>query len=84
MCSVSIVIIVLLPLSLIILAGLDLESGAEYIVIVKAVNFAGLKTKTVSDGFTVDFTPPTESEARLGVGPELVKYQSDLTKLAVR
>ena len=65
-------------------AGLDLESGGQYIVIVRAVNFAGLQTEATSDGFTVDFTPPATSEARIGAGPEPAKYQSDLTKMTIR
>ena len=66
------------------LTGLDLESGAQYLIIVKAISFAGLITQASSDGFTVDFTPPTASQARMGSGAELVEYQSDLTKLSVR
>ena len=64
--------------------GLDLESGAHYVVIVRALNFAGLQIESVSDGFTVDSTPPIASEARLGVGPKQLIHQSDLTKLTVR
>lgn len=66
------------------LAGLDLESGAQYIVIVRAINFAGLQTEAASDGFTVDFTPPATSEARIGTGPEPAQYQSDMMKMAIR
>ena len=64
--------------------GLDLESGAQYFFIVRAVNVAGLPIESSSDGFTVDFTPPTASEVRLGDGPELVKYQSDLAQVTIR
>lgn len=64
--------------------GLDLESGAQYFFIVRAVNLAGLPIESSSDGFTVDFTPPTASEVRLGDGPELIKYQSDLTQVTIR
>ena len=64
--------------------GLDLESGAQYTVIIRAVNFAGLHIEAASDGFIVDFTPPTASEARLGTGTEPVTYQSDLGKLVIR
>ena len=64
--------------------GLDLESGAQYLITVKAINFAGHVAEASSDGFTVDFTPPTASQARLGSGAELVEYQSDLTKLTIR
>ncbi|XP_015767122.1 PREDICTED: uncharacterized protein LOC107345883, partial [Acropora digitifera] len=66
-----------------ITGGLDLESGAQYYVIVKAMNFAGLVAEASSDGFSVDFTPPAASKARLGSGPDQLKYQSDLTKLSV-
>ncbi|XP_068740821.1 uncharacterized protein [Montipora capricornis] len=65
------------------ITGLDLESGAQYLIIVKAINFAGLVAEASSDCFTVDFTPPTASQARLGSGAELVEHQSDLTKLTV-
>lgn len=64
--------------------GLDLESGAQYTVIIRAVNLAGLHIEATSDGFIVDFTPPTASEARLGTGTEPVTYQSDLGKLVIR
>ena len=70
--------------SSLIFIGLDLESGAQYYVIVKAINFAGLVAEASSDGFTVDFTPPATSRPRLGSGPDQLKYQSDLTKLSVR
>ncbi|XP_068689656.1 uncharacterized protein [Montipora foliosa] len=63
--------------------GLDLESGAQYLIIVKAINNAGIVVKASSDGFTVDFSPPVASQVRLGSGAELVEYQSDLTKLTV-
>ena len=66
------------------LIGLDLESGAQYTVIIRAVNFAGLHIEAASDGFIVDFTPPTASGARLGAGSEPIKYQSDLGKLVIR
>ena len=66
------------------LTGLDLESGVQYIVIVRAINFAGLQIEASSDGFTVDFTPPETSEARIGTGPEPTEYQSDMTKMTIR
>ena len=69
--------------SSLIFTGLDLESGAQYYVIVKAINFAGLVAEAFSDGFTVDFTPPAASQARLGSGLDQL-YQSDLNKLSVR
>ena len=66
------------------LTGLDLESGVQYIVIVRAINFAGLHIEASSDGFTVDFTPPETSEARIGTGPEAAEYQSEMTKMTIR
>lgn len=63
---------------------MDLESGAQYIVIVKALNFAGLQIEAASDGFTVDFTPPETSDAIIGTGPEPAEYQSDMTKVTIR
>lgn len=65
-------------------AGVDLESGGQYFVIVRAFNFAGLYAQASSDGFTVDFTPPLTGEARIGTGLQPAKYQSDLTNLTVR
>ena len=69
---------------LFILVGLDLENGAQYIILVRAVNFAGLQIEATSDGFTVDFTPPVTSEARIGTGLEPAKYLSDRAKMIVR
>ena len=68
----------------VIFIGLDLENGAQYAVIIRAVNFAGLHIEAASDGFIVDFTPPMASGAQLGAGTEPVKYQSDLGKLLIR
>ena len=70
--------------SLIFLAGLDLESGVQYIVIVRAMNFAGLQIEAALDGFAVDFTPPEISEAIIGTGPEPAEYQSDMKKMTIR
>ena len=67
-----------------IFTGLDLESGIRYIVIVKAVNFAGLQVEAASDGFTVDFTPPKTRDAIIGTGLEPAEYQSDVTKVTIR
>ena len=66
------------------LTGLDLESGVQYSVIVRAMNFAGLQIEATSDGFTVDFTPPETSDTIIGTGPETAKYQSDMTKVTIR
>ena len=66
------------------LTGLDLESGVRYIVIVRAMNFAGLQIEAASDGFTVDFTSPETSDAIIGTGPEPAEYQSDMTKVTIR
>ena len=70
--------------SFISVTGLDLESGVQYLVIVKAINFAGLQIEAASDGFTVDFTSPETSEAIIGTGPEPAEYQSDMTKMTIR
>ena len=70
--------------SLISLTGLDLESGVQYIVIVRAMNFAGLQIEAASDGFTVDFTPPETSDAIIGTGQEPAEYQSDMTRMTIR
>ena len=67
-----------------LITGLDLESGVRYIVIVRAMDFAGLQSEAASDGFTVDFTPPETSDAIIGTGPEPVEYQSDMTKVTIR
>ena len=67
-----------------LITGLDLESGVRYIVIVRAMNFAGLQIEAASDGFTVDFTPPETSDAIIGTGPEPAEYQSDMTKVTIR
>ena len=66
------------------LTGLDLESGVRYIVIVRAMNFAGLQIEAASDGFTVDFTSPEISDAIIGTGLEPAEYQSDVAKVTIR
>ncbi len=65
-------------------AGLDLESGIQYMLIVRAINYAGLKVEAFSDGFTVDFTPPSQGKVWVGAGTEHGIYQSDSTKMVVR
>ena len=67
-----------------LLTGLDLQSGVQYTFIVAAVNVAGLKVQTLSDGFTVDFTPPTISKAWVGDDTRNILYHSDPTKITVR
>ena len=52
--------------------------------IVRAINYAGLSVKAVSNGFTVDFTPPMISSAWIGTDIENVPYQSDSTRMVVR
>lgn len=64
--------------------GLDLGRGGQYRFIVRATNYAGLKVKAFSDGFTVDFTPPTEGKVWAGAGTGHVSYQSDSSKMLVR
>lgn len=66
------------------IAGLDLESGAQYKFIVRAVNYAGLKIEASSNGFTVDFSPPVTRHAWIGTRSQKVLYQSDPTKMAIR
>ena len=75
---------VLLNFACFILQGLDLESGAQYSVIVRAVNFAGLKVDASSRGFTVDFTPPTATKPKVGAGAHPVEYQTNLTQMVLR
>ncbi|KAL9987468.1 hypothetical protein ACROYT_G001781 [Oculina patagonica] len=65
------------------ITGLDLESGVEYKVMVRAMNGAGLKADAFSDGFTVDFTPPIEGKVWVGAENMHVTYQSDSTKVVV-
>ncbi|KAL9987450.1 hypothetical protein ACROYT_G001763 [Oculina patagonica] len=65
------------------IAGLDLGRGGQYRFIVRATNYAGLKVKAFSDGFTVDFTPPTEGKVWAGAGTGHVSYQSDSSKMLV-
>ena len=52
--------------------------------IVKAVNQAGMKVEAFSNGFTVDFTPPTIGKAWIGDNTRNVIYHSDTTKMTVR
>jgi len=65
-------------------AGLDLESGEQYRFIVRAKNYAGITVEAFSDGFTVDFTPPTEGKVWIGARNMHVSYQSDSAKVVVR
>lgn len=64
--------------------GLDLDSGAMYIVFVKATNFAGLQTVSKSNGFTLDFSSPKEKDAWLGPGNKHLLFQSSDNQLHVR
>ena len=52
--------------------------------IVRARNYAGLQVDAFSDGFTVDFTPPTEGKVWVGASTGHVRYQSDSNKMLVR
>ena len=63
---------------------MDLESGVQYIFIVRAINNAGLTVEAFSNGCTIDFTPPTEGKVWVGAGTENVIYQSDATTMVVR
>jgi len=66
------------------LTGLDLESGIQYRFIVTAINGAGLKITSFSNGFTVDFTPPIGVKVWVVAGNMHVIYQSDSAKVVVR
>ena len=66
------------------MTGLDLESGIQYRFIVRAVNGAGLKVTALSNGFTVDFTPPIGGKVWVIAGNMRVIYQSDSAKVVVR
>ena len=39
-------------------SGTELQSGLEYVIIVRATNMVGLRQQATSDGFTVDATIP--------------------------
>ena len=52
--------------------------------IVRAINYAGLNVKAVSNGFTVDFTPPAISSTWIGTDMDNVPYQSDSARIVVR
>ena len=66
------------------MTGLDLQIGAQYRFIVTAVNRAGLKVNAYSNGFTVDFTPPTISKAWVGNETNNLLYHSDSSRMTVR
>ena len=66
------------------ITGFDLESGAQYKFIVRAVNYAGLKIEASSNGFTVDFSPPVIRNAWIGTHSQKVLYQSDSTNIVIR
>ena len=56
----------------------------QYVVIVRAVNYAGLTVEAFSSGFTVDFTPPIVNRVWIGDSTTNLVYQSDPTKMIVR
>ena len=74
----------LLLFNLLYFTGLNLDSGAQYMFIVGAVNHAGLIVEAFSNGFTVDFTPPLQSSAWIGSDTRKALYESDSTKMFVR
>ena len=43
-------------------AGTELQSGIEYVIIVRAINLVGLRKDATSDGFTVDTTAPVSGQ----------------------
>ena len=71
-------------LSRLIFIGSNLQRGVQYRFIVTAVNRAGLKINAYSNGFTVDFTPPTTSKAWLGNETSKLLYHSDSSRMTVR
>ncbi|XP_031557393.1 uncharacterized protein LOC116294015 [Actinia tenebrosa] len=66
------------------ITGLDFESGAMYVAIVRATNFAGLKIDATSKGITVDYSPPFGSHTWIGPESKHIFFQSSKTELKVR
>ncbi|XP_077866322.1 uncharacterized protein LOC144354078 [Saccoglossus kowalevskii] len=52
----------------IVLHDLQLQSGQTYYATVRATDFVGLTTQSVSDGLTIDVTPPEKSDEFVHVG----------------
>ena len=66
------------------ITGLDLDSGVHYVFKVRGTNMVGLQSKTNSDGFTVDFTPPVTRKVWVGEGSNHEGYQADSSSLKAR
>lgn len=66
------------------MTGLDVDNGVQYRFIVRAMNGAGLKVNAISDGFTVDFTPPIEGKVWVIANNKRVIYQSDSAEVVAR
>ena len=45
--------------------GTELQSGIEYVIIVRAINMVGLRKDATSDGFTVDTTAPVSGSVAI-------------------
>uniref|UniRef100_A0ABM0M5T3 Uncharacterized protein LOC102801709 n=1 Tax=Saccoglossus kowalevskii TaxID=10224 RepID=A0ABM0M5T3_SACKO len=48
--------------------GLDLQDGYTYYATVKATDFVGLTTISVSPGVTIDTTPPQKTDVKINIG----------------
>ena len=54
-------------------AGTELQSGIEYVIIVRAINMVGLSRDGFSDGFTIDATAPLSGRVVI-VSPTSSKF----------
>ena len=45
--------------------GTELESGIEYVIVVRVINMVGLSQEGTSDGFTVDATAPSSGRVTI-------------------
>ena len=68
---------------LLLFPGVDLETGALYLIKVRATNNAGLRSEATSDGFTIDFSPPSAGKAWVETGFD-IPTQADSSQLNVR
>lgn len=53
-------------------------------MIVRATDFAGNSAEAISDGFTVDFSPPSTSMVWDGTGAEDLQFYTNESVLAFR
>ncbi|XP_070557450.1 uncharacterized protein [Ptychodera flava] len=65
--------------NLTVVQSLHLEEGSTYYATVRATDFVGLITEVVSEGITIDTTPPTKSDAHIDVGGSFLTSTSSLT-----